>query len=175
MSSRNDSTDETTRLLIEQQESANYEPRVTSQAHEDGLQNTATTRYIPPYAVLPLALFSALAMAATAATSVFAYAFLLCKDPTQCTESESHSYAGAVAVATCIANLCGILVLGGLEKLSRKNQKLHLLLWLLCRSMSVVALASGGLHSLFYSLPLGLLINSSVSSEHYRCALRQAL
>lgn len=83
-------------------------------------------------------------MAATAATSVFAYAFLLCDIPTECKNSERSSYAGVVATAICIANVCGLLVLGSMENLSKRNHKIGILLWLLCRSLSIVVLALGG-------------------------------
>ena len=102
------------------------------------------TSQVSSIAVLPIALLAALAMAATAATTVYAYASLLCKDPTHCHESERRAYAGTVAVATCIANVCGLLALGAFEKLSRRNRKLGLAAWLVCRSMSVGALALGG-------------------------------
>lgn len=96
-----------------------------------------------PYQVLPLALLAALAMAATAATTIFAYARLLCKVPTHCRDAERNLYAGAVAAATCMANTCGLLLLGVLERLSRQNYKNALLVWFSLRSMSVVMLAIG--------------------------------
>lgn len=93
--------------------------------------------------VLPLAFLAALGMAATAATSIFAYASLLCKEPTHCQKSEQSRYAKSVALAVTIANVCGLLVLGSLEKLSRNHRKVGLALWVICRSLSVVVLAVG--------------------------------
>ena len=94
--------------------------------------------------VLPIALLAALAMASTAATAYFAYATLLCKDPTHCQDSETGAFAVLVAVATCVATLFGMLVLGHLQKLSMANPEAGLLLWIICRSMSVVMLILGG-------------------------------
>ena len=94
--------------------------------------------------ILPIALLAALGMAATAATSIFAYASLLCKSPTHCQDSEQNRYAGSVALAATIANFCSLFVLGVLEHLSRTHRKAGLALWIVCRSLSVVALALGG-------------------------------
>ncbi|CAD6577322.1 MAG: hypothetical protein ASARMPRED_008217 [Alectoria sarmentosa] len=92
-------------------------------------------------------------MAATAATTIFAYASLLCRDPTDCRDSERNLYAGAVAVATCAANVGGLLFLGTLERLSRENYKAALILWFVLRSMSVVVLVVGyQLRSIFIAL-----------------------
>lgn len=93
--------------------------------------------------VLPLALLAALAMAATAATTIFAYASLLCTVPTKCRNAERNVYAGTVAVATLIANGCGLLFLGALARLARHNHEMGLKLWFALRSMSVVMLAVG--------------------------------
>ncbi len=98
---------------------------------------------ISHFAVLPLALLAALAMAATAATTLFAYATLLCEDPTHCKNSERNIYAGSVAVAACFASVCSLLALGSLGRLSKMNHTAGLALWLVCRSMSVVMLALG--------------------------------
>jgi len=62
--------------------------------------------------VLPIALFAGLGMAATAASSVFSYATIICKDPVHCLESEKNRYAGSVALASTISSACGVLVLG---------------------------------------------------------------
>jgi hypothetical protein len=111
---------------------------------EDDVSHLA--RKVSPVAVLPIALLAALAMAATAATTIYAYASLLCKDPTHCRDAERNVYAGAVAVATCVANVCAILALGSFEKLSKRNHKAGIATWLICRSLSVAALALGGQH-----------------------------
>lgn len=99
-----------------------------------------------PQYVLPIALLAALAMASTAATSYFAFATLLCKDPQHCQGDETVKYAGFVAIATCTANILGMSSLGHLQKLSTTNRRLGLLLWMVCRSMSAVALLAGGEH-----------------------------
>ncbi|KAI0455777.1 major facilitator superfamily domain-containing protein [Xylaria acuta] len=82
-------------------------------------------------------------MASTAATSYFAFATLLCKDPQRCQGDETVKYAGFVAVATCTANILGMTSLGHLQKLSATNRRLGLLLWMVCRSMSAVVLLVG--------------------------------
>lgn len=94
-------------------------------------------------AILPLALLAALAVATTAATSIYAYAELLCQDPTQCEGREQNKYARVVAVAALIANLSGLLVLGPLEGISRSNHTVGLALWFILRLLSVVFLATG--------------------------------
>ncbi|KAF2276640.1 uncharacterized protein EI97DRAFT_397398 [Westerdykella ornata] len=96
-----------------------------------------------PEHVLPIALLASLAMASTAATSYYAYATLLCRDPAHCRGDEKSRYAGTVAVAVSAANVFGILALGHLQKLSVSNQKLGLLLWMGTRSMSAVMLLLG--------------------------------
>ena len=95
-------------------------------------------------AILPLPFSAALGIALTIATTLFAYATILCKDPTRCRDAERNAYAGSVAGATLIANACGLLVLGYLEKVSRRTYKTGLVLWFSCRGMSVVMLALGG-------------------------------
>ena len=96
-----------------------------------------------PVTILPLSLLAALAMAATAATTIFAYADLICKDPKDCQHEERNMYAGAVAAATCAANIGSMLALGTLERLSKKNYKVSLILWFALRSMSVAMLLIG--------------------------------
>ncbi|KAL1856871.1 hypothetical protein Daus18300_010634 [Diaporthe australafricana] len=92
--------------------------------------------------VLPLALLASLAMASTAATSLFAYAALLCKDSQHCREDETSRYAGFVAGVTSISNVIGMAALGYLQKLAA-NGRAGLMLWLICRSMSVAMLLVG--------------------------------
>lgn len=129
---------ETSALLADQH-------RLDQEQGEECVERLDESRYGDiQKAVLPVAFLAALAMSATAASSIFAYANLLCKIPTDCHESERNLYAGAVAVASCIANICGLVILGFLEKLSQNNNKVVLALWLWCRSMSVVMLALGG-------------------------------
>ncbi|POS71306.1 hypothetical protein DHEL01_v210296 [Diaporthe helianthi] len=56
--------------------------------------------------VLFLSFSASVGMAATAATTVFAYALIMCEDPAHCQGEEKAAYAGAVALAVGIANLC---------------------------------------------------------------------
>ncbi len=147
MRSRTLPTTETTRLLAECEEDPYRGDRAVLPFNPISTLATTDTEIASPRQILPLALFAALAMAATAATTIFAYASLLCKDPTRCRKIERNVYAGAVAGATCIANLCGFLLLGTLERLSRKNHKAGMLLWFSLRSMSVVMLLVGCRHS----------------------------
>lgn len=96
--------------------------------------------------VLFLALSTSIAMAATAATTVFAYAVILCEDPQQCKNEEKSAYAGAVALAAGIANVCGILALGPLQYAVQLNVKYGLLFWITSRGTSVAILALAGRH-----------------------------
>lgn len=87
-------------------------------------------------------------MAATAATEVYAYAVIICAVPTRCRDEEQRSYAGAVALATGIANVCGTLALGPLQGVMKANPKAGLLTWILCRAANVAILCiAGGLSS----------------------------
>ena len=95
--------------------------------------------------ILPLAFTSALAMAATAATSIYAYATLLCKDSMNCSDSERNIYSGSVALATTIANICGLFAVGPLQRISERSRRVGLGLWIVVRSTSVIALALGGM------------------------------
>lgn len=107
--------------------------------------------------VLLLALSTSIAMAATAATTVFAYAVILCDDPTQCNGQEKGAYAGAVALAAGVANICGILALGPLQHAVQVNVKYGLMFWIMSRGTSVAVLALGGMN--FISLyPFTLMI-----------------
>lgn len=137
------SADERTSLLAanEALREANDDAVLGDNQDEDSAVPFDVTPY---YKLLPLALLAALAIAATSATSVFAYASLLCRDPRHCGDDERGVYAGAVALATTLANICGLLLLGPLERISRKSQTRGLMLWLVCRSSSVLLLALGG-------------------------------
>jgi hypothetical protein len=142
--------DETTALLFDQERQAQRQlGQAVPSSVPDGLltpraASTAGKAQASLRRALPVALFAALAMASTAATALYAYGTLLCKDPIHCKDSERNAYAGAVALATFLANLCGLLLLGFLEKLSRRNRKAGLALWVIGRSMSVIVLALGG-------------------------------
>ncbi|KAI0886473.1 major facilitator superfamily domain-containing protein [Annulohypoxylon maeteangense] len=97
---------------------------------------------IVPERVLPIALLASLAMASTAATALFAYATLLCKDPQHCRDDETRRYSSFAAGAISISNIVGMLALGYLQKAAAKG-KLGLMLWMVARSMSVVMLLVG--------------------------------
>jgi hypothetical protein len=104
-------------------------------------QQSVSTK--PEY-LLPIALLAALAMSSTAATSYYAYATVICNNPAQCEGDEEYRYAGTIAITVSITNIAGMMALGHLQKLSTKNSKLSLLLWMLTRSMSAVMLVVGG-------------------------------
>ncbi|OJJ45952.1 hypothetical protein ASPZODRAFT_167648 [Penicilliopsis zonata CBS 506.65] len=91
--------------------------------------------------LLPIALLASLGITATAATSVFAYAYLLCADPTHCQNEERAAYAGTLALATTVANVCAILAVGPLHLLGRRNAVASLLLWFGARGASVAVLS----------------------------------
>ena len=96
--------------------------------------------YVDVNRVLPLSLTLSLGMAATAATTVFAYAVIICADPAHCdAEEEKRAYSGAVAVGTGIANLCGALVLGPLQAVVRSNLKAGMFAWIAGRALPVSA------------------------------------
>lgn len=111
------------------------------------IPNAAAAQLAPGFApalILPIPFLAAVGVAATAATTVFAYAFLLCKDPTKCRSHEQTAYATTVAAASLIGNISALAILGPMEKLVAKHRKSGLVLWLIFRSMSVVVLAFGG-------------------------------
>ena len=145
--------------LLPQQLAA--QPSVDDGTNEEAVPSVDTSIDGTDIMFLPLALISALAMAATAATSIFVYATLLCKDPTACTDPESNVYAGEVALFTAIANVCGLLAVGPLERFSKRSRRGGLCLWIVIRSMSVVSLALGGMKS--------YVANVCEESEIYRC------
>ncbi|GMF95864.1 unnamed protein product [Aspergillus oryzae] len=67
---------------------------------------------------LPVSLLASLGMAATVATTIYAYADLLCTDPTACEDTEQSAYAAVVAIANGIAHTVAILILGPLQHLA---------------------------------------------------------
>ncbi|KAK5637665.1 hypothetical protein RRF57_013380 [Xylaria bambusicola] len=106
-----------------------------------------TTFIRSPASALPLALISALALAATAATQIYVYADLLCLDPSHCDDSERRKFAASVAIATTVANALAPFTLSAFEALVRRNSRISLALWILVRSMSVGALVLGGTYN----------------------------
>jgi hypothetical protein len=135
----NDAAEERAPLLSSPRHQ-NIEPQFP--ALEGPSQEEGFTR--SPAAVLPIALLSALAIAATAATQIHAYASLLCDDARHCNDDERRRFAGAVATATTLANGCALLAIRGFEAISKRHSKLGLAIWLVVRSMSVGALSLGG-------------------------------
>ena len=134
--------DETNTLLNNQTPDAGLPQYGTQQ-----LSGATTTEPSPDFApalVLPVPFLAAVGVAATAATTVYAYAVLLCRDPTRCQSHEQTAYATVVATASLIGNVSALAILGPMEKLVSKNKKIGLVLWLIFRSMSVVVLAIGG-------------------------------
>ncbi|KAK2870571.1 hypothetical protein FQN49_003084 [Arthroderma sp. PD_2] len=99
--------------------------------------------HVVSYRVLPISLFASLGMAATVATTIYAYADLLCADPTACKDTEQSAYAAVVAIANGIAHTVAILILGPLEHLVKTQLKSGLALWIVCRSASVLCLVLG--------------------------------
>ncbi|QMW46803.1 hypothetical protein G4B11_010258 [Aspergillus flavus] len=92
---------------------------------------------------LPVSLLASLGMAATVATTIYAYADLLCTDPTACEDTEQSAYAAVVAIANGIAHTVAILILGPLQHLASKYLKAGLFMWIICRAASVVCLVLG--------------------------------
>ncbi|GFF57411.1 hypothetical protein IFM51744_09199 [Aspergillus udagawae] len=97
-----------------------------SEAIHDTLQNTRNAAY----RTLPLALLASLGMAATTATTIYAYADLLCEDPTACKNGEQNAYAAVVAIASGIAHAMAIMILGPTEQLIQKHLRAGLLIWI---------------------------------------------
>ena len=150
--------DEQTRLLGGRRETER-EPDIIhgpAECHPSPLSFTWTdfkALRLSPLSILPLSLFASHGIAVTIATTIYGYAYILCRDPAHCQESEQSAYAGTVAIATLIASLCGLLALGVLEHISRQNRKIGLMLWFTCRAMSIVMLAIGGTTHLLLGKP----------------------
>ena len=111
---------------------------------EDASKAAATISASYAHKILPIALSASLGMAATAATIVFAYTVVVCADPVHYNAKEQSKYVGAVAVATGVANTCGVLALGPLQLVMKGRPKVGLLFWLASRATSVAILAIGG-------------------------------
>nr|QVK45117.1 MFS transporter [Pseudopithomyces chartarum] len=90
---------------------------------------------------MPLVAFLAtFGMNAAAASSVFVFARILCKDSSSCNGDEQNAFARSLAIATVIANVCAILVIQPLHAVSKKTPNTVLMLWLVCRSTSIALL-----------------------------------
>jgi hypothetical protein len=93
------------------------EPRLSrSEAIHDTIHNPRNAAY----RMLPLVLLASLSMAATTATTIYAYADLLCEDLTACKDGEEGVYAAVVTIANGIAYAVAIMILGPLEQLIKK-------------------------------------------------------
>jgi hypothetical protein len=93
------------------------------------------------YKAMPVSFLASFAMAATAASTVYAYAHILCEDGSQCGDSEKAIYASAVAAASTIANVCGLMAVSVYERLPTQ---MGLVVWVGLRAGSVVMLGVGG-------------------------------
>lgn len=94
--------------------------------------------------ILPIAFTAAFAIAATSATTIFAYASIVCVDPAHCREGEKDRYTGVVALATVVANTFGVTAVGVLRQWVESNPKSGLYFWLFCRALGIGSLAVGG-------------------------------
>jgi hypothetical protein len=94
--------------------------------------------------VLPIPLAAACAIAATSAATVFAYASIICADPTHCKINERDRYSGTVAIASVVAEFCGVIAIFVVRRWAKSNPKLGLCFWLGCRATGVAILPSGG-------------------------------
>ncbi|OJD31017.1 uncharacterized protein BKCO1_5300027 [Diplodia corticola] len=92
------------------------------------------------YKAMPISFLASCAMAATAASTVYAYAHILCRDASRCEDAEKATYASAVAAATTVANVCGLVAVGIYERMPTRA---GLGLWVGLRAASVVVLAAG--------------------------------
>lgn len=122
-------------------------PLMSSRPDGEHLQRTLPISANPnlsPHRVLPVAFLSAIAMSSTAATAYYAYASLLCRDPSHCEGDETSRYAGFVAVTTCVSNTLGVIALGPLQTMVKKHRILGIVLWQGTRSMSPIMLLTGG-------------------------------
>ncbi|KAI0143694.1 hypothetical protein GGR57DRAFT_518171 [Xylariaceae sp. FL1272] len=114
-----------------------------SEARQHGSDNFVGGFTRSPASVLPIALLSALALAATAVTQIYTYATMLCKDAHHCNESESRMFAASVAIATTVANACALFPVGFFEALCKRHTRLGLGTWITIRSFSVISLVLG--------------------------------
>ena len=95
---------------------------------------------------MPLVAFLAtFGMNAAAASSVFVFARILCKDSSSCDGDEQNAFARSLAIATVIANVCAILVIQPLHAVSKKTPNTVLILWLVFRSTSIALLWLAGM------------------------------
>ncbi|KAK8044765.1 hypothetical protein PG993_004789 [Apiospora rasikravindrae] len=93
--------------------------------------------------VLPIAFTAAFAIAATSATTVFAYASIVCADAVHCRDEERGRYVGVVAMATTVANAFGLVAVVALRPWTESRPKVGLYFWFLCRALGIAMLAVG--------------------------------
>lgn len=94
--------------------------------------------------LLPIAFTSAFAIAATSATTLYAYASITCADPTHCRDEEQSRYASIVAFAVTTANIFGMFAVFVLRQWTEYRPKVGLCFWLICRGLGMAILAVGG-------------------------------
>jgi hypothetical protein len=110
-----------------------------SPTHADTRQDEAHI-----WRVLPIAFTASFGMAATSATSIYAYASITCADPSHCKDEEENRYAAVVATATTIASVFGVLAVFFMRRWTESHPKLGLCIWLVSRGLGVGMLALGG-------------------------------
>ncbi|KAE8367006.1 hypothetical protein BDV27DRAFT_170276 [Aspergillus caelatus] len=106
-------------------------------------ERASSQHHVTASQFLPVSFLASLGMAATVATTIYAYADLLCTDPTACEDSEQSAYAAVVAIANGLAHTIAILILGPLQHLVNRYLRAGLFLWIICRAASVVCLVIG--------------------------------
>ena len=136
-------TEDETRALLSSYTQDGYLTDDNTQSTSDTISIEVTGGFAPKL-VLPIPFLAAVGVAGVAATTVFAYAVLLCKNPTECENDERTAYSTTVAAASLIGNVAALIMLGPMEKLIAKDKRMGLVLWLVFRSMSIVVLALGG-------------------------------
>lgn len=94
--------------------------------------------------ILPLAFTSSFAITTISAAGVHAYAAITCRDPAHCDEEERKRFSATVAIATALANFCGIGTIWFLKAKAEAYPKIGLGLWFGCRALGISILALGG-------------------------------
>ncbi|CZT23690.1 uncharacterized protein RCC_09404 [Ramularia collo-cygni] len=122
----------------------------TSQNEPPSSSSSSSSKLPEGYLALPTSFLASFAIAVTAASTVYAYAHIVCEDATHCSDSEKAAYTSAVALATTLANLFSLTAMGIYERLPTRGA---LTLWMILRGGSVVVLTAGVFRR---SIPLAL-------------------
>lgn len=117
--------------------------------------------------VLPVAFAAAFAIAATSATTIFAYAIIICEDPAHCKDGEQSHYSGASAFAASMANVLGIVTITVLGRWVQSQPRLGLGVWLASRGIGIIIVAIGG--KVRTKIMVGSRLNCSLIQ--YSCAI----